>query len=158
MNRITRPPPPTNFEELFNRPTNYDNHYFSPATQPFNDFDYNLDINNIVKLEESLKKKVFNNRENQNISYNNLKKIVNEDNLHDKEIKRTVLTLFLRNYELYDRKLKKGLTEEEDIIEHMEVDNDPTEGVYLPLHDEEIILYLDELFTSPEIVKNAKKQ
>ena len=101
---------------------------------------------------------MFRNRDNLGITYQDLRHIINQDNNTNREIRKDILLLFLKHYELYDRKLKKGLNPEEDIIEPMEIDNDPNEGVYLPLYDEEIILYLYDLLMSPEIIENGQRQ
>ena len=113
----------------------------------------------IVELERNLQKKVM---KQLNISRKEIKDVdllsIIENENFKKDIKKDIDWLFTLHYKLPDRKLRTGLNHDEDIIEHMVEDEDPLEGLYKPLSDREIVLYLYSLLMTPEIIENDKHQ
>lgn len=133
--------------------------YFEPITKPYYESVYNAQIKLIVELERNLQQKVMNqlNISSKEIKDVDLLSIIENENFK-KDIKKDIDWLFTLHYKLPDRKLKTGLNRGEDIIEHMVEDEDPLEGLYKPLTNYEIVLYLYSLLMTPEIIENDKHQ
>merc|ERR1712220_11527 len=89
---IKRPivPDDTVFKRLFNDKRQRSE--FSKTVQRFHENAYNAQIAEIAMLEHNLQKKVFHNRNNLGITYEDLRQIIREDNNSNKEIRRDVLT------------------------------------------------------------------
>jgi len=131
----------------------------SKTVQRFHENAYNAQIKLIVELERNLQKKVMKqlNISRKEIKDVDLLSIIKNENFK-KDIKKDIDWLFTLHYKLPDRKLRKGLNHDEDIIEHMVEDEDPLEGLYKPSSDKEIVLYLYSLLMTPEIIENDKHQ
>lgn len=118
---------------------------------------YNAQIKLIVELERNLQQKVMKHNEYTGYYPDQLEQLIQNENFK-KDIKKDIDWLFTLHYKLPDRKLKTGLNRDEDIIEHMVEDEDPLEGLYTPLTNYEIVLYLYSLLMTPEIIENGKHQ